>query len=148
MFKPVKATNYKEYFDMLPPERKEPMKQVARFIRKCAPSLKPVFVYNMPGFGTFKYKNYKGETLDWPVVGLASQKNYMSLYVCALDGNEYIAEKYKDKLGKGLPAGRRVSVGKSCIRFKKVEDLNLATLKKMIKFAAKNPGLVNAQKKK
>ena len=91
----------------------------------------------MPGYGKFKYENYKKEIIDWPTIALASQKNYMSLYLCAVDKGEYIAEKYKNELGK-------VSVGKSCIRFKKLEDLNLKTLKKVIKLAAKSPGLVGA----
>jgi hypothetical protein len=45
---------------------------------------------------------------------------------------------------------RYVSVGKSCIRFKKLEDLNLVILKKVLQAAAKNPGLqgVGASKKK
>jgi len=54
-----------------------------------------------------------------------------------VDHGEYIAEKHKKELGK-------VSVGRSCIRFKKVEDLNLKTLEKVIKLAAKSPGLVGA----
>lgn len=71
----------------------------------------------------------------WPIVALASQKNYISLYVCAVKDGQYLAEKYKNELGK-------VSVGKSCIRFKKLTDLNLKTLEKVIKLAAKFPGLV------
>lgn len=94
----------------------------------------------MLGYGTFKYLNNKKETLNWPVIALASQKNYISIYVCAVDKGEYIAEKHKKELGK-------VSVGKSCIRFKKVEDLNLKTLEKVIKLAATSPGLVGASKK-
>jgi len=135
MFKSVKATSVKEYFDSLPDERVEPMKFMDKFIRYSAPSLKRVFAYNMPGYGTFKYKNYKNEIINWPVIALASQKNYMSIYVCAVEGGEYIAEKYKDKLGK-------VSVGRSCIRFKNVSDLNLETLKKVIKLAEKSPRLM------
>jgi uncharacterized protein YdhG (YjbR/CyaY superfamily) len=137
MFKPVKAKSVKEYFDMLSKERREPMEFLHKFIQKTAPKLKPNFLYNMPGYGSFKYKNYKKEVLDWPIIALASQKNYISLYVCAVDSGEYIAEKYKKELG-------RVSVGKSCIRFKKLEDLNLKTLEKVIKLAAKFPGLVGA----
>jgi uncharacterized protein YdhG (YjbR/CyaY superfamily) len=112
MFKPVKAKTLEEYFAMLPAERKEPMEFLHKFIQKTAPSLKPNFAYNMPGYGSFKYKNYKKEIIDWPTISLASQKNYMSLYICAIDKDGYIAEKYKKALGK-------VSVGKSCIRFKK-----------------------------
>lgn len=134
MFKPVKAKSIEEYFDMLPKERREIMEFLHKLIQKIAPELKPLFMYNMPGYGSFKYKNHKKEILDWPVIGIASQKNYISIYVCAIDAGEYIAEKHKAELGK-------VSVGKSCIRFKKLEDLNLKALEKVVKLAAKSPGL-------
>lgn len=107
------------------------------FIKKAAPSLKPHFASNMLGYGSFPYRNYKKEMIEWPVVALASQKNYISIYICAVENGEYIAERYKDDLGT-------VSVGKSCIRFKKLEDLNLPVLKKVIRLAAKKPGLVSA----
>jgi hypothetical protein len=138
MFKPVKAKSVKEYLDMLPKERHEPLQFLHKFIQKIAPSLKPNFLYNMPGYGSFKYKNYKKEILEWPIIALASQKNYISVYVCAVDKGKYIAEKYKNELGK-------VSVGRSCIRFKKIEDLNLKTLGKVVKLAEKFPGLVGAE---
>ncbi|MEK7544611.1 MAG: DUF1801 domain-containing protein [Patescibacteria group bacterium] len=134
MFKPVKAKTLKEYFDSLPTERRIPMDFLHTFIQKSAPKLKPMFLYNMPGYGSFPYKNYKKEIIDWPVIGLASQKNYISVYVCAVDNGQYIAEKYKKELGK-------VSVGKSCIRFKKLEDVDLKVLKKVIQLAEKSPGL-------
>lgn len=134
MFKPVKATNVEEYMEMLPPERREVLESLDKLIRKVAPSLKPHFAYNMPGYGNFKYRNYKKEIIDWPTVSIASQKNYISIYVCAVDGKEYLAEKFKKELGK-------VSVGKSCIRFKKLEDLNLPVLENIIKLAEKSPGL-------
>lgn len=138
MFKPSKATNVKEYFDQLPPERKEPMERLHQFIQKVAPSLKPHFAYNMPGYGNFKYKNYKKEVIDWPTISLASQKNYISLYVCSVENGQYVAEKYKHELGK-------VNVGRSCIRFKKLEDLDLKGLEKVIKIAEKNPGLTDVR---
>jgi uncharacterized protein YdhG (YjbR/CyaY superfamily) len=137
MFKPVKAKTIKEYFAQLPPERREPMEFLHAFIQKISPKLKPNFLYNMPGYGSFKYKNHKKEMLNWPTIALASQKNYISVYVCAVSDGEYIAEKHKHELGK-------VSVGKSCIRFKKLEDVNLKTLEKVLKLAAKSPGLVGA----
>ncbi|MEX1997820.1 MAG: DUF1801 domain-containing protein [Candidatus Andersenbacteria bacterium] len=137
MFKPTKAKTAKQYFDALPKERKEPMLFLDTFIKKAAPKLKSNFIYNMPGYGSFKYTNSKKDVLDWPIIALASQKNYISVYVCAVEDGEYIAEKFKEELGK-------VSVGKSCIRFKKLEDLNLKTLKTIIRLAAKSPGLVGA----
>ena len=89
----------------------------------------------MLGYGSFRYKNYKKEMIDWPVVALASQKSYVSLYVCAVVDGEYVAEAHKEKLGT-------VSVGKSCIRLKKLSDLDLDALATVLKIAEKNPGLV------
>jgi len=137
MFKSVKPTTVKEYLESVPEDRKELITFLHEFIQKSAPALKPHFASNMIGYGSFKYKNYKKEIIDWPTVALANQKNYVSIYVCAVDAGEYIAEKYKDKLGN-------VSVGKSCIRFKKKADINLEMLKEVIQLAAKNPGLVGA----
>ncbi len=134
MFKPTEAKSVKEYMEALPPERREPIEFLHAFIKKTAPSLKPHFAYNMLGYGSFPYLNHKKERITWPVLALASQKQYISLYVCAAENGKYIAEKNKKELGK-------VSVGKSCIRFKKISDLDLETLKKVIKLAAKNPGL-------
>lgn len=137
MFKPTGAKTVDEYIAALPAERKEPILFLHALIQKTAPSLKPYFAYNMLGYGAFKYSNYKKEIIDWPIVSLASQKNYMSLYICSVENGEYIAEKNKDRLGK-------VSVGRSCIRFKKLEDLNVEVLKEVIQKAEESPGLVGA----
>ena len=134
MFKAVKAKTVKEYIDKVPKERKEAILFIHKFIQKTAPKLKPHLAYNMLGYGSFPYRNYKHEAITWPTVALANQKNYISLYICSVDKGKYIAEMHKKELGK-------VSVGKSCIRFKKVEDLNLKTLKKVLKIAEKSPGL-------
>ncbi len=141
MFKPVNATSVATYIDALTPDRKEIVVRLDALITKVSPKLKSRFAYNMLGYGSFKYKNYKKEIIDWPIIALASQKNYISLYICALEDGEYIAEKYKSTLGK-------VSVGKSCVRFKKLEDLNIPALMKVIKMASRNPGLESASKKK
>lgn len=134
MFKTVKATTAAQYLAAVPADRKEMIAFLHAYIQKIAPNLKPHFAYNMLGYGAFPYKNYKKEAIEWPVIALANQKNYVSIYVCAVEKGTYVAEKFAKELGK-------VSVGKSCIRFKKLEDLHLPTLKKVIQFAAKHPGL-------
>lgn len=138
MFKRVAAKSVSEYINKLEPDRKAAIKFMHGFIQKISPKLKPHFAYNMLGYGSFKYTNYKKQTLEWPIISLASQKHYISLYVCALEGGKYIAEKYKSKLGN-------VSVGKSCIRFKKLEDLDLDHLRMILKKAAASPGLFIAK---
>ena len=135
MFKPVKATNVNEYITNIPDNRKEIIAFLHEFIQKTIPSHKPYLANNMLGYGSFPYKNYKKEMIEWPIVALANQKSYVSIYVCAIKDGTYLAQKYKDELGK-------VSVGKSCIRIKKLDDIHLPTLKKILKEAVKKPGLV------
>ena len=139
MFKSVKAKTIEEYFEMLPPDRLDSITFLHNFIQKVAPSLKPHFAYNMLGYGSFKGKNYKKEIIDWPTVSVASQKNYISLYICSVQNGEYVVEKHKDELGK-------VTVGKSCISFKHIADLNLEGLEKVIKIAEKFPGFEGLKK--
>jgi hypothetical protein len=134
MFKPVKAGSVEEYLAMLPQERRREILALDGLIKRVAPSLKRHFAVNMIGYGSFKYKNYKREIVDWPIVAVASQKNYISVYVCSIVDGRYVAEMFKDKLGK-------VSVGKSCIRFKKLDDVNLDGLGKIIGQAKEKPGL-------
>lgn len=135
MFKPTKATSVSSYISALPKDRRKDIEFLHKFIQKSAPKLKSHFTYNMLGYGSFPYVNYKKEKISWPVVALASQKNYISVYVCAIKDGKYLAEVHKKELGK-------VSVGKSCIRFTKLDNINLPALKKVIQLAAKKPGLV------
>ncbi len=143
MFKETKAKTVEGYLANVPPERKEIIDFLHDFIQKSVPDLEPHFAYNMLGYGSFPYTDYKKREIEWPVIALANQKNYVSVYVCAVDGTDYVAEKNADRLGK-------VSVGKSCIRLKKLEDINLDVLDEILKQAAKSPGLVTkkAEKKK
>jgi hypothetical protein len=133
MFKPVAAKTVKEYIDMIEEPRKSEVKKIDELIQKWVPNLKRHFAYNMIGYGSFHYKTRSGREGDWPVIALASQKNYISVYVCAVKDGQYIAEKNKERLGK-------VSVGKSCIRFKKIEDVDLKELERVIKEAESSPG--------
>lgn len=140
MFKATKAKTVAEYLKSVPADRKELFNMLHEFIQKSAPKLKPHFAYNMIGYGSFPYRNYKHEPIEWPVISLANQKNYISLYVCSVDEKgRYIAEVFAKELGKA-------DVGKSCIRIKKLEDVNLPILKKVIQFAQKSPGLIDAEK--
>jgi len=138
MFAKNSATSIEEYIGNVPGGRKETIEFLHDFIQKTAPKLRPHYASNMLGYGSFQYLDKrKNELRDWPVIALANQKNYISLYVCALEDGQYAAEKHKPQLGK-------VDVGKSFIRLKKLEDVNLNELKKVIKIAEKTPGLVGA----
>jgi hypothetical protein len=132
MFKPNTTSSPEEYIAKLEEPRKSEIQKLHDLIRETVPNLKPFMISGLIGYGQYHYKSKSGREGEWYIIGLASQKNYISLYCCAVDGKEYLAEKYKNELPKA-------SIGKSCIRFKKVEDLDVAILKKLFKESEKSP---------
>lgn len=125
----VQVETIDEYFAAAG-NREPSLRKIDRLIKKAAPNLKPVLFGGMSGkmlgYGMQPYqtKSMK-EPAEWPLIALANQKNHMSLYLSCVEEGEYIAEKNAGWLGK-------VSVGKSCIRFKKIENLNLSVVEKII----------------
>lgn len=81
------------------------------------------------GYGEFRYTNSSGKAVVWFMVGLAAQKNYISMYVNALDDDGYLLAKYKDSLGK-------VKTGSASISFKTVDDVDLGVLMELVDVAA------------
>jgi hypothetical protein len=79
---------------------------------------------NIIGYGDFTYERPAG-TVEWFMVGLAAQKNYISVYVNAADDEAYLTAKYADRLGK-------VKVGAASISFKSVEDIELDALLELV----------------
>jgi hypothetical protein len=73
------------------------------------------------GYGTYSYTRADNKTVEWFVVGLALQKNYISVYVSAVEDGKYLAEVHGPDVGK-------VKVGKSNISFKTLTDIDLAKL--------------------
>ena len=134
MFKTTTAKNVSEYLDSLEEPQKTEILQLHDFIKHTVPKL-PLGMYGaIIGYGNYHYKSKSGREGDWMIIGLAAQKNYISLYICAVENGEYLAEKHKEELPKA-------SIGKSCIRFKKVEDLDLEVIKKLILKAEKLGGM-------
>jgi hypothetical protein len=83
---------------------------------------------NIIGYGDVSYPRSSKETVEWFMVGLAAQKNYISVYINAAEGGQYISKKYGKKLGK-------VKIGSSSISFKKLEDVKLEELLKLVEIA-------------
>ncbi|MFD0364281.1 DUF1801 domain-containing protein [Nocardia sp. GCM10030253] len=110
--------------------REPELRALDAVVRSSAPSFEPVLTEGMGtsllGYGLMPYqtKSMK-EPSEWPVVALAARKNYVSLYISAVQDGEYVAVRYADRLGK-------VDVGKSCIRFKRLDDLNLDTVREIL----------------
>ena len=76
-------------------------------------------------YGEFTHTNRSGKSVSWFVVGLAAQKNYLTVFVTAVEDGAYLAESYADRLGK-------VKVGRTSISFKRLSDLDLEVLVELI----------------
>lgn len=120
----------KQYLAALAEPRRTEVAKLDKLVRKFAPKLKPFIHSGMLAFGPYHFKYPSGREGDWFRIGIASNANYISLYACAADHRGYVAERYKAKLPKA-------KIGKSCVRFKKVEDLDLKALEALIKETAK-----------
>jgi len=120
------AETPREYLDGLPEPRRSELQHLHRLITRTAPKLKPKMWGAMIGYGSYHYSYATGREGDWFVVGLSSRKDYISFYGCLTDGRQYIAEKHKKELPKA-------DIGRSCIRFKKLADVDLRVLARIIR---------------
>jgi hypothetical protein len=77
------------------------------------------------GYGDLRQKNSKGVEVEWFAVGLASQKNYLSLYVSVVDDGQYLVRQFCDRLGK-------VKCSNANVTFKRLSDLDLAVVVEMV----------------
>ena len=63
---------------------------------------------------------YNGHPLG--LAALASHKQYISLYLNSVYGDPQLADWFRDRYGK---SGKRLNMGKSCLRFRSLEDVPL-----------------------
>jgi len=128
-----------EFIAALSADRQETIATVHQAIRKAAPKLKAEIMRGMGpspiiGYGKYRYRSASGREGDWFLIGLAAGKAYYSLHICVGGKEGYLVEQNAAKLGK-------VKTGRSCINFKKLEDLNLAAAMGLVKQAPKLGGI-------
>jgi hypothetical protein len=126
-----KATTVKEYLDELPAERRKAISAVRKTIRKHLPEgFKEGMQYGMIGYfiPLKRYPTtYNGQPLG--IAALASQKNYMALYLMAVYGDPKLEKWFKSAFAK---AGKKLDMGKSCVRFKSLDDLPLDVIGEVV----------------
>lgn len=121
-----KAKTTKEYIEALPDDRKEAMNKLRKVILKNLPKgFEEVMGYGMPGFVVPHSIYPDGYHCDpkqpLPFMGIASQKNHISVYHMGLYADKKLMEwflKEYAKVSKSKP-----DIGKSCIRFRKPENI-------------------------
>jgi hypothetical protein len=130
MFKPTSAKTPEDYIAQIDEPRRTDIVRLHQLIQQILPDAHPWIGWGMLCYGKYTYKYASGRVGEWSLVALASQKNYISLYVSATRGRSYLAEEYKGSLPKA-------NIGKSCIRFKRLDDVDIEVLREIIETAAK-----------
>ena len=118
------AATVTEYLAGLPEDRRAALEAVRTLITAHLPT---GFVESM-NWGMIVYEvplatypdTYNGQPLAY--AGLASQKNHMSVYLMGLYGSEPLRAEFEDAY---RATGKRMDIGKSCVRFKRLDDLPL-----------------------
>lgn len=122
-----KASTPKEYLASLDPDRRKAVEAVRKVIKaNLDPKIKEVMSYGMLGycipFSVYKYGYHCNPDQPLPFINLGSQKNHMGLYLFCIYGNDKEIAWFEKAWKK---TGKKLDMGKSCLRFKKLEDLAL-----------------------
>jgi uncharacterized protein YdhG (YjbR/CyaY superfamily) len=104
------------YINALDADRKAALTTLRAVVRKCLPGADECIQHGMPAY-------VKGDRM---VCAIASQKQYMALYVCEGDGLDDHRADFA-----------HLNVGKGCIRFRRLEDLPMKSVQKVLKAAGK-----------
>ncbi len=113
------------YIDAVPAARRDDLRRLDALIRETLPGAAPGVGHGMLGYGPVHYRYASGREGDTFLVSVASRKAGFSLYLFCAAGERPLAERYAERLGK-------VDLGKACVRFKRMDDLDAGVLREML----------------
>ncbi|MFM9837575.1 MAG: DUF1801 domain-containing protein [Cyclobacteriaceae bacterium] len=122
------AKTVAEYIDSLPPERKQIISAIRKVILKNLPKgFQEEMNYGMIGY-VVPHKLYPDgyhcdPKLPLPFLNIASQKNFIAVYHMGIYAQPKLLEWFQDEWK--VYSTKKLDMGKSCIRFKKPEDVQL-----------------------
>ena len=127
----TKAATVEEYLEALPDERRKTLSKVRGVIKKHLPKGYQETV----NWGAITYEiplkqfpnTYNGQPLCY--AALAAQKNHNALYLMCAYGDPKQRRQLEDAFAK---AGKKLDMGKACVRFKDTDDLPLPAIGKLI----------------
>jgi len=118
------AQTAEDYIAALPEDRRAAINAVREVVRNNLPAgFEEGMQYGMIGWYVplERFPNtYNGQPLG--LAALASQKNYMSLYLNSVYGSPRTERWFKARYAE---SGKKLDMGKSCLRFRRLEDLPL-----------------------
>ncbi len=131
----VNADTLDSYLDF-DPIRKIDLQKLDKLFRQSAPGLKryfhkgtpagePGMRFKMIGYGKFHYPAKSGQQVEWPVVGVALQKSYISIYLSVTKDGVPLVQSYAGRLGE-------CRMGRNNFSFVRFDDLNLAAVSALL----------------
>lgn len=120
------ANSVDDYIAQLPEERKVVLEKMRTIILENLPKgFSERLGYGMPAYVVpheIYPAGYHCDTkLPLPFMNIASQKNFVALYHMGIYANPELMEWFVTEYPKHCK--RKLDMGKSCIRFKKMEDI-------------------------
>ena len=125
-----------QYVNSLPDDRKEAITQIRKIILKNAPKgFQEEMSYGMLGY-VVPHKLYPAgyhcnPELPLPFISLASQKNFIALYHMGMYADKKLLQWFNTEYPKHTKA--KLDMGKSCIRFKKVDQIPYKLIEELVK---------------
>ena len=124
------------YINSQPEPKRAEMQELHQHILKALPKSKLWFldgkddkgkVVSNPniGYGSYNMKYTNGTTREFYQIGLSANTTGISVYIMGIDDKTYLASNYGKKLGKASVTGY-------CIKFKKLDDIDIDILKAAI----------------
>ena len=125
------ARTVAQYLASLPPDRRK----VISAVRRTSRAHLPAGFRETMNWGMISYEiplkrypdTYNGQPLMY--AALAAQKNNCALYLTCADQDKALANRVKAQFAK---AGKRLDMGKSCLRFTSLDDLPLDVIGSVI----------------
>jgi hypothetical protein len=129
-----RARTVAEYLKELPADRRAAINAIRQVILENLPAgYEECMSYGMIGYVVPHSLYPKGYHCDpklpLPFANLASQKNHMALYLMTVYGDPVTEKWFR---GAWNAAGKKLDMGKACVRFKKLEDVPLDVVGQLI----------------
>lgn len=130
-----KAATVEAYLASLPEDRRSAIQAVRKvFLDNMGPGYAEGMSYGMIGYfvphSVFPAGYHCDPKQPLPYAGIASQKQHMSLYLMGCYGSPSLRAWFEQAWAK---AGKKLDMGKACVRFKKVDDLAMDVLAEAIR---------------
>lgn len=120
----MKPSTVDAYIAEQPEDRRDALRKVRRILRESlAPGFEEGILYGMPSWYVPLSRHpdtYNGQPLT--VASLASQKSHMAIYLHAVYGDAALRSSFEAGWEE---SGKKLDMGKSCLRFRKLDDLAL-----------------------